>query len=378
LSGEVAFCDLRAAYLARASTTEAALLRVARSGRYVLGVEVDSFEAELAAVCGTPHAVGVGSGTDAIALALRAGGVGAGDEVIVPAYTAAATWTAVVQAGARPVGVDTDPASGLIDPEAAAAAVGRRTAALVPVHLFGRLAPMSALRRLADRHRLLLVVDAAHAAGVAGEDGSAAALADAAAFSFYPTKTLGGLGDGGAVVTANEDLAVAVRRLRSYGWADWQGQIPAPGINSRLDELQAAVLRERLRELPSIHARLRELGAGYRGALRGCRDLSLPAAPPGAEPPWHQFAVAHPDRDALRDALAKRGVGTALHYDPIPPQLDTFGQTGRFPTAESLASRTLSLPFDPWLTDAQAGLVCAAVVASSGSCERSRTRSPGS
>ena len=374
MSGPVSFCDLSAGYAAHAGEVEGALLRVARSGRYVLGAELAAFEQEFATFCGASWSVGVGSGTDALALSLRAAGVGPGDEVIVPAYTAAATWMAVAHAGARPVGVDVDPRTGLIDTAAAASAVGPATAAIVAVDLFGRLSPLDELRPVADRHRLLLVEDAAHAAGVRqqgwGPPGSGAA--DVVAFSFYPTKPLACLGDGGAVATDRADLAKEVRRLRSYGWSQWNGQAPSPGINSRLDEIQAAVLRGRVAALPEAHERLRALGRQYRGQLAPCPGLSLPPAP-GEEPPWHQFVVGHSDRDRLREELSGRGIGTAVHYDPIPPRLDAFAGPGRgaFPAAEALAARSLSLPFDAWLTDAQVASVSSAVLAASRTCERS-------
>jgi dTDP-3-amino-3,4,6-trideoxy-alpha-D-glucose transaminase len=376
---EVPFCDLRAAHAAQADMTEAALVRVARSGQYVLGPEVDAFEREFAEACATRFAIGVGSGTAALALILKAAGIGRGDEVVVPAYTAAATWMAVTEAGATPVGADITPLTGLIDPAAAAAAIGPRTAALVGVDLFGRLAPYVELMTIADRHGLLLIEDAAHAAGVSEDAGPAGSLAHAAAFSFYPTKPLGALGDGGAVATASDELAGAVRRLRSYGWAGWQGQAAAPGGNSRLDELQAAVLRDRLRHLPSVHARLAELAGLYREQLAPLDRLGLPLAPSGGEPPWHQFTVLSEERDRLRAELAAAGVGTALHYDPIPPRLDAFARTPDFPSADALAKRTVSLPLDWWLTDSQALRVCQAVRhGSKGAAGRSPIRSSGS
>jgi dTDP-3-amino-3,4,6-trideoxy-alpha-D-glucose transaminase len=372
----VPFCDLRAAHAARAAATESALLRVARSGHYVLGEEVERFEAGFSEVCAVAHAVGVANGTDALALILRAAGIGVGDEVVVPAYTAAATWMAIAQSGATPVGADVDPVSGLIDPAAASAAIGSRTAAIVAVHLFGRLAPMATLSTLAKSHGLLLVEDAAHCPGVDEGDGPAGSLGDAAAFSFYPTKPLGGLGDGGAVVTSSPDHAASVRRLRSYGWFSWQGQTSEAGVNSRLDELQAAVLRERLRELPGIHSRLRRLGSRYREALVGCPELALPERPAADEPPWHQFVVRHSARSDLREALAEQGVGTAVHYDPIPPALVAFGGSDEFPAARSLSAGALSLPFDAWLTDDQELKVCEAAAAAAAG--RSPTESSGS
>jgi dTDP-4-amino-4,6-dideoxygalactose transaminase len=218
----------------------------------------------------------------------------------------------------------------------------------------------------------MVIEDAAHAAGVDEGDGPAGSLGDAAAFSFYPTKALGGLGDGGGVVTGDAALAEEVRRLRSYGWTEWQGQAERPGFNSRLDELQAAVLRERLAELPAAHARLRELAAVYRGALAGVGALGLPERPPAGEAPWHQFAVTHPVRDQVRQALSQRGVGTAVHYRPIPPDLIAFGSCGAgYPRALALSRRALSLPFDSWVSDRQAADVADALVAACRSSERS-------
>lgn len=341
---------------------------MARSGRYVLGAEVDAFEQEWAAYNDAAHAVGVGSGTDALALILRAVGVGAGDEVIVPAYTAPATWMAVALTGAQPVGADVDPRTGLIDPNAVSAAIGPRAAALVGVHLFGRLAPMDALRELADRHGLLLVEDAAHAHGANEGATRVGTVSDAAAFSFYPTKLLGALGDAGAVVTDDRQLAGEVRRLRSYGQGWPPADAPDVGPNSRLDELQAAVLRGQLGALDRTLARLRSLGRRYRAGLAGAPDVGLPQpSTEGREPAWHQFVITHSHRDALRSELAALGVGTAVHYQPIPPQLTAFDCAGSFPAAAGLSGRVLSLPFDPWLTDAQAAEVCTAVTSASSS-----------
>ena len=371
----VPFCDLGAAHAARGVVIEAALVRVARSGRYVLGPEVEAFESEWAATCRAAHAVGVGNGTDALVLILRAAGIGPGDEVVVPAYTAPATWMSVAWCGGRPVGADVDPVTGLIDPEAAAARCGPRTRAIVGVHLFGRLAPMDALRAIADRYDLLLVEDAAQAPGAEEAGRVAGSLGDAAAFSFYPTKPLGALGDAGAVVTDRPELADAVRRLRSYGWSSWHGDAPSPGANSRLDELQAAVLRCQLERLAEMRRRLSVLGQRYREALGGLGELRLPSRPPGEdrEPAWHQFVVAHDAREDLRRALAQRGVGTAVHYDPIPPRLSAFAGAGDFPGADALSARAVSLPFDWWLTDAQVDRVCAAGAEAAAGLGRSET-----
>ena len=357
----VPFCDLREGESWWGPEIEAALAAAWRSGRYVLGPEVEAFEAEWAGASATEHAVGVGSGTDALALILRAIGVGPGDEVIVPAYTAPATWMAVAWIGGVPVGADVDPLTGLVDPDLAAKQIGSRTKAIVAVHLFGRLAAVADLRAFAAGHGLPVVEDAAHAHAIDDGSGPAGSLADAGAFSFYPTKLLGALGDAGAVVTDDDRLAAAVRRLRSYGWSSWGGDSSAVGTNSRLDELQAAVLRAKLARLGDAQSRLRALAGRYRDALSGLPGLELPQAPPGGEePPWHQFVVAHPDRARLREELQRRGIGTAVHYDPIPPRLSVFGSSGEFPAAESLARRAVSLPFDPWLTDAQVDAVCEA------------------
>jgi dTDP-3-amino-3,4,6-trideoxy-alpha-D-glucose transaminase len=340
----------------------------------VLGPEVEAFEREFADTCGARHAIGVGNGTDALALILRAARIGSGDEVVVPAYTAPATWMAVAMVGAEPVGVDVDPHTGLIAPEATGEAIGPRTRAVIAVHLFGRLAPIGAIRERVATKQVLLIEDAAHAPGIDESNGPAGSLADAAAFSFYPTKTLGGLGDGGAVTTDQDAIAQEVLRLRSYGWSEWQRQVERPGVNSRLDELQAAVLRARLAELPRAHARLRDLAAIYRHRLSDATGITLPAKPAnGDEPAWHQFVLRCSDRDAMREALASGGIGTALHYDPLPSQLAAFGRAGSFPSAERLARRALSLPLDPWLTADQLCAVSDAVLEFSGSDSRSLT-----
>ncbi len=319
------------------------------------------------------HAVGVASGTDALALALRAGGIGPGEEVIVPAFTAAATWTAVASTGAVPVGADVEADSGLIDPAAARAAVGPRTAALVPVHLFGRLAAMRELRALADRCGLLLLEDASHAHGAREAELRPGSLGDACAFSFYPTKLLGAMGDAGALVTGEEGLAARVRLLRSYGQGWPPGDAATPGLSSRLDEMQAALLRVRVRRLDAALERLRSLASRYRELLRAAPSLGLPPLPEeGGEPAWHQFTVRHEHRELLRAELAAHGVGSAVHYDPLPPELSAFGQAGKYAVAERLSRTILSLPFDAWLTDDQVEEVGSAVLTSCrGIAERS-------
>jgi dTDP-4-amino-4,6-dideoxygalactose transaminase len=360
----IPFCDLRAAHARRSSEVEEALLRVAASGRYVLGDEVERFEQEWAGYCGVDHAAGVANGTDAITLALMAAGIGPGDEVVVPAMTAPATWVAVARSGARPVGADVD-ADGLIDVAAASDSLGPRTAAVVAVHLFGRLAPIRELRALTDPRGLFLLEDGAHTHGAREGSMAAGSLGDAATFSFYPTKVLGALGDAGAVVSSEPGLIESVRRLRSYGQGVPAGEMPVVGLCSRMDELQAAVLRSGLARLEQTLARLRELGERYLSALeRVGLDLPRPFSG-GPSTAWHQFVVAHDRREELRAELRRRGIGTAVHYDPAPPQLAALGGEGAFPVASMRAARSISLPFDWWLSDEQALTVCQEVAAAS-------------
>lgn len=335
-----------------AAEIEAALLRVARSGRYLLGPELDAFEAEFAAFAGAEHCVAVGSGLDALRLALQARGIGPGDEILVPGQTFVATWLAVAAVGATVVPVDVDPASHLIDVDAAHAAVGPRTAAILPVDLYGHPAPHPELRALCDAHGLWLLDDAAQAHGARLHGRPVAAWADAAAWSFYPGKNLGAMGDGGAVTTDDPDLARRLRRLRNYGSEQKYVHLEQ-GTNSRLDELQAAVLRVRLRALPAANAARSAVAAAYDAGLRDC-GLGLPPVAPGAEPSRHLYVVRSPDRDALRNDLAAAGVQTLVHY-PIPPARQpafrgTPATAAPLPASDRAAAEVLSLPIGPHLT----------------------------
>lgn len=348
-----------------AAEIEEALVRVARSGRYLLGPELAAFEREFAAHAGTEHCVAVGSGLDALRLALQARGIGPGDEVLVPGQTFVATWLAVAAVGASVVPVDVDPGSHLIDVDAAHAAVGPRTAAVVPVDLYGHPAPHPELRALCDTHGLWLLDDAAQAHGARLHGRPVAAWADAAAWSFYPGKNLGAMGDGGAVTTDDPALARRLRRLRNYG-SERKFVHLEQGTNSRLDELQAAVLRIRLRALPAAAARREHVARAYvRGLGDLGADLALPPVAPGAEPSHHLFPVRAADRDGLRAALADAGVETLVHY-PIPPaRQPAFARTpaaaARLPHADRAAATVLSLPMGPHLTDADVAHVVAAV-----------------
>jgi dTDP-3-amino-3,4,6-trideoxy-alpha-D-glucose transaminase len=335
---------------------------VIASGWYVLGPEVAAFEAEFAAACGAAHAVGVGNGTDALALVLRALGIGPGDEVITTPLSAAYTALAVMMAGARPVFADVDPNRLTIDPAAIEQAIGPRTRAIVPVHLYGQAADMDAVTRLAERHGLAVVEDACQAHFATAGGRPVGTIGVAGAFSFYPTKNLGALGDGGAIVTGDAAMAARVRRLRNGGQTDRYHHAEA-GINSRLDELQAAVLRARLPYLPAWTARRRALAAAYRTGLAGASVRVPPELDRGHV--YHLFVVQSRRRDALQRRLAADGIETLVHYPvPIPRQAALASQRPDVcPAADRACDEVLSLPLHPGLTDAELDAVIASVCA---------------
>jgi dTDP-4-amino-4,6-dideoxygalactose transaminase len=326
-----------------------AIARVTARGWYVLGPEVEAFETEFAAASGAAFAVGTGTGTDAITLLLRAAGIGAGDEVIVPAITAAYTALAVVAVGATPAIVDVDDRTLTMDPGACAAAVTPRTRALVPVHLYGQAADMPALTAIAARHRLAVVEDCcqAHLATCGGTPVGTFGIGGA--FSFYPTKNLGALGDGGAVITNDRAVADRVRRLRNGGQATRYVHAEL-GVNSRLDEIQAAILRARLPLLPGWTRRRREIAAAYRRALPGTLRLIDQR---DAGHVYHLFPVRASGRDPLQAALAAGGIETLIHY-PVPlneqPAFTAF-QPRECPVALRATRELLSLPLHPGLSD---------------------------
>jgi dTDP-3-amino-3,4,6-trideoxy-alpha-D-glucose transaminase len=352
----IPFLDLRSAYRELQGELDAACRRVVESGWYVLGAEVEAFEAEFAAYCGVRHCVAVGNGLDALTLLLRACGVGRGDEVIVPAHTFIATWLAVTAAGALPVAADVDERTGNLDPARAAAAVTPRTAALLPVHLYGQPADMDALAAVAGRHGLALLEDAAQAHGARYKGRRAGGLGRAAGFSFYPAKNLGALGDGGAVTTDDAALAAKLRRLRNYG-STAKYHHEERGVNSRLDELQAALLRVKLRRLDEWNGRRAALARLYADALTDVPGLAPPFVPEWAAPAWHLYVVGHRRRDDLRRSLTRAGVDTLIHY-PVPPHLSGAYRPGGWrggpvPVAERLAREVLSLPMGPHLSEAE-------------------------
>jgi dTDP-4-amino-4,6-dideoxygalactose transaminase len=343
--------DFEAQRRALGPELDAAVERVLASGHYILGPELDAFEAEFAACCEARHCVGTGSGTDALRLALTAAGVGAGDEVVTAGLTAAPTAFAIGATGATPVFVDVDPVTYTMDPALAAAAVGPATRALVPVHLYGQCADLDPLRELADRHGLVLVEDACQAHGARYHGHRAGSLGDAGCFSFYPTKNLGAFGDGGAVVTNDDGLAERVRLLRNHGLTEGYVHVE-PAVNSRLDELQAAVLRVKLPRLDRWNEERVRLAALYSERLA---DLPVvtPEASARGEHVFHLYVIRTPRRDELLAHLRSNGVGAAVHY-PVPahrqpayagaPQAEAD-----LPWTERLAGELLTLPLYPEL-----------------------------
>ncbi len=360
---EIPFLDLGAVNSAHRTGLENAFKRVLEGGWYIMGRELAAFEEEFAAYCGARHAIGVGNGLDALHLILRAYGIGAGDEVIVPANTYIATWLAVSYAGATPVPVEPDAATCNLDPALIEAAVTPRTKAIMAVHLYGQPADMDRINEVAARHGLKVIEDAAQAHGARYKGRRAGSLGDAAGFSFYPGKNLGALGDGGAVTTDDGALAEQIRVLRNYG-SKVKYYNDVKGFNSRLDELQAALLREKLTTLDGDNRHRAEMASLYLSRLQES-GVVLPVVPDWAEPVWHLFVVRSKRRDELQQHLSRCGVGTVIHY-PIPPHLQPayaeleLGE-GCFPRTESIHREVLSLPMGPTLTTDDVGYVCDAI-----------------
>jgi dTDP-3-amino-3,4,6-trideoxy-alpha-D-glucose transaminase len=347
----IPFLDMKAVYAELKPELDAAYARVMESGWYVLGKEVEAFEAEYAAFCGTAHCVGLANGLEALELALRAWDLGAGDEVIVPSNTYIATWLAVTAVGAKVVPVEPTPEGVNIDPDLVAAAITSRTRAIMPVHLYGEPADMDAIMALAHKHGLKVVEDVAQAQGAKVRGRRTGALGHAGAHSFFPTKNFGAFGDGGAVTTDDARLAERLRVLRNYGSRVKYVNLER-GFNSRLDEMQAAFLRAKLPRLDAWNEHRRQLAARYDDKLAGIPGLALPRVPQWAEPVWHLYVVRVLDgvgrRAELMAALDKAGIGSLIHY-PIPPHLqqayaDLGRPKGSFPLAEKLADTVLSLP----------------------------------
>jgi dTDP-3-amino-3,4,6-trideoxy-alpha-D-glucose transaminase len=360
----IPFYDLKAADHPLRAELDAGYRRVMDSGWFILGPEVEAFEREFAQYCGVAHCVTVGNGLEALRLILEAHGIGPRAEVIVPGYTFIATWLAVTAVGATPVAVDVDEWTGNLDPKLVEPALTSRTAAIIPVHLYGQPADVEPILTMARRRGIKVIEDAAQAHGARYNGRWAGNLGDAAAFSFYPVKNLGALGDGGAVTTNDTELADRVRLLRNYG-SRTKYRHDIAGTNSRLDELQAAFLRVKLRHLDTWNARRARVAKAYDNAMKGSRELTLPHVIPSAESAWHQYVVRHPRREALRAHLEQRGVGTLIHYPTPPHRTAAYAAErwlgGDLSVSERLAAECLSLPMGPHLTDEQVEHVGAAM-----------------
>jgi len=359
----VPFVDLRAQYATVADEVTAAARQVTETADFILGEELARFEADFADYCGTRYAVGTDSGISSLELTLRALGVGAGDEVIVPAHTFIATASAVSFTGARPVLVDIDPCSFGLDSDRVEAAITPRTRAILPVHLYGHPADLEPLLEIARRRHVFVVEDACQAHGARYKGRRVGAFGLAGCFSFYPAKNLGAHGDGGAVVTDDQDLAERVRMLRNYGQRE-KYHHAVLAYNRRLDTLQAAILRVKLRHLDRWNEARRRIAAIYGEGLRGT-EVRSPKVASDVEHVYHLYVIRTRARDAVRKHLAAQGVATGLHY-PIPIHLqeayrDLGHRLGDFPEAERAAAEGLSLPMYPEMTPAQTEYVIEAI-----------------
>lgn len=375
----IPFLELKPTYIELKDELDEAYHRVMNSGWYLMGKEVESFESEFATYIGTKHCIAVGTGLDAIRLTLEAYGIGQGDEVIVPAHTFIATWLAVSQTGATPVGVDVCLDTANLDPSLLMGALTSRTKAIIPVHLYGQPADMDPIKEYAKAHNLIVIEDAAQAHGARYKAGMCGTLGHAAAFSFYPGKNLGAFSDGGAITTDDDEVARKARMLRNYG-SEKRYYHDIPGINSRLDELQAAFLRVKLRHLDEWNARRATIAEMYLDQISGLNSQLfsisgfqlLPTVPTWAKPVWHLFVIRHPQRDALQKHLTDQGIQTIIHY-PIPPHRSgvyyevcspaTAHRSPSFhlPIADKLANEVLSLPIGPHISKESVSMTISAI-----------------
>lgn len=355
----IPFLDIKSIQLTQADALKAAFNRVLESGWYILGEEVKQFEQEYATYCGARECVGVANGLDALILALRAFDIGPGDEVLVPSNTYIATWLAVSHVGATPVPVEPVEATANIDPGRLAAALTPRTRAIMPVHLYGQPVDLDPILAFADEHGLKVIEDGAQAHGARYHGRRLGAHGHAVAWSFYPGKNLGALGDGGAVTTNDPAFAERIRTLRNYGSrVKYHNEVI--GWNSRLDELQAALLRVKLPHLDACNQQRSLIAQYYMEGLKGC-NVALPTIASNCESAWHLFVIRHERRDELARALAAEGIGTVIHY-PIAPHLQpayaALGlKPGSLPISERLHAQVLSLPIGPTMTIDQAQTV---------------------
>lgn len=360
----VPIVDLQAQYHALRDEIDKAIACVLESGRFILGENVQRLEEEVAAYCGARFGIGVASGTDALELSLAALGIRAGDEVITTPFTFGATTEVIVRLGAKPVYVDIDPDTYHIDVTAIERVITPRTRAILPVDLFGQMTDRESLWRIAQEHRLSLINDSAQAIGAQQNGEAVASWGHATAISFYPTKNLGAFGDGGIVLTNDEEIARRLRQLRVHGAEGGAYFYKVAGYCSRLDEIQAAVLRVKLRYLDIWNERRRHNARRYMELLQGTR-ASLPRTAPGNLHTYHQFTIRHPQRDALQQYLKEHGIATAVYY-PLPLHLQEAYRClgyrrGDFPHAELAAEEVLSLPVHPELREEQVEYVAAMV-----------------
>lgn len=357
----ISFLDLGKLHSSIRPQLDIAYHRVMDSGNFIMGPELDAFEAEFAHYCDVKHCIGVGNGLEALYLLLRAYGIGSGDEVIVPSNTFIATWLAVSECGATPIAVEPDPVTHNINPALIDAAINTRTRAIMPVHLYGQTADMDPINELAAKHSLIVIEDAAQAQGARYKGRRAGSLGHAAGTSFYPGKNLGALGDGGAVLTNDAWIAEKVRQLRNYG-SMVKYQHDLAGYNSRLDEMQAAFLRVKLTVLDQWNERRREIAAQY-SRLLGGSDLGLPTVPAYAEPVWHLYVIRTKRRNILRAHLERQGISTVIHYPTPPHKQKCYRYLSQcdFSIAETLANEVLSLPMSPMMTEEDIRYVAAQI-----------------
>lgn len=359
---KIPFLDLKAPYSELKNELDAAAQRVLESGWYIGGKEVEAFEREFADYCGTKNCIGVGNGLEALHLILRGFGFGEGDEVIVPANTYIATWLAVSYAGATPVPVEPNPNTFNLEPKNIEAAITSRTRAIMPVHLYGQPADMDAVNEIARKHELKVIEDAAQAHGARYKGRLSGSLGDAAGFSFYPGKNLGAFGDAGAVTTDDDELADRIRLLRNYGSrVKYYNEVK--GYNSRLDPLQAAFLRVKLKYLDQWNARRVKVAEKYLHELANIEEIILPLVSESTVPAWHLFVIRYADREKLQNFLENKGVGTLIHY-PVPPHLSKAYEEMKnceFPVSENSAETVLSLPIGPHLGADAVEYVCSTV-----------------
>jgi dTDP-4-amino-4,6-dideoxygalactose transaminase len=358
---KVPILELKPAYDELRGELDAAYHRVMESGWLLLGRELEAFEAEYSASIGVKHCIGVANGLEAMQLVLMALEIKPGDEVIVPSHGYIATWLAVTHVGARPIPCEPDPKTYNIDPERIRSLITPRTKVILPIHLYGQTADLEAINAIGKKHGIFVLEDAAQSHGARCHGRSAGALGDAAGVSFYPSKNLGAMADGGAITTNADALADKLRHLRNYG-SKVRYQNEYLGLNSRLSELQAAFLRAKLPKLAEWNERRALIARRYMERLNGVSDIALPSVPSWAEPAWHLFVIRTTRRDELQQYLSTHGVGTQIHY-PVPPHLSraysaSGWKRGDFPLAEKFAEEVLSLPIGPHISLDQVDYVC--------------------